>query len=353
MPSTLRSAVRQRLRHAVITGGLEFARLAGRAGLMTSARGNGAIFTLHHVRPKAVQAFEPNAHLEITPAFLDEAIVHLAEEGYQFVALHDLPARMAIARPEERFAAFTLDDGYRNNALHAQPVFTRHKVPFTVFVAGGFACRTHSIWWETLTELLRGLAHIEFDFGAGPVVLPLASPFQKQAAFNRFAAFVHAGSDEASAIARLDEIAARNGIDPLLITERLVLREPELKSLALNPLATLGAHTISHRALARLPDDEARREMRDSADRVEAMIGRRPDTFAYPYGDDAAVSPREHRLAAELGFRVAVTTLPGTLSQASFDRPTALPRISLNGLYQKRKYVEALASGIPFRLMRR
>lgn len=349
----IRSVVRQGLKRAVITGGLEFAHLAERVGLMTSARGMGAIFTLHHVRPKLPQAFDPNAHLEITPEFLDLAIEHLREEGYQFIALADMPARLAIARAGERFAAFTLDDGYRNNAMYAQPVFTRHKVPFTVFVAPGFACKTHGIWWETLTELLRAVPHLEFDFGSGAVTMPLATPFQKQAAFTRFAHFIQSDIAETAAIEKLDAAAKAHGIDPLMITERLVMREPELKSLVLNPLASIGAHTVSHRALARLSDEDARREMDESAGRIAAIIGHRPETFAYPYGDRVAVSPREHRLAKELGFRVAVTTEPGTLSARSFDAPAALPRISLNGLYQKPKYVGALASGIPFRLVRR
>jgi len=347
------SSMRQGLKRAAITGGLEVAHLAGRAGLMAGARGMGAIFTLHHVRPKTRQAFDPNAHLEITPDFLDAAIRHLADEGYQFVALADMPARLAIARAGERFAAFTLDDGYRNNAVHAQPVFTQHRVPFTVFVAPGFAARTHGIWWETLAELLRAVPHLEFDFGAGPVTLPLATPLQKQVAFARFARFIQAEADEAAAIERLDAVARAHGIDPLMTAERLVMREPELKSLALNPLASIGAHTVSHRALARLDDGEARREMAESAERIAAITGHRPETFAYPYGFSAAVSPREHRIAKGLGFRVAVTTAPGTLSPRSFDTPMALPRISLNGLYQKPKYVGALASGIPFRLMRR
>ena len=345
--------IRNAVKRAVITGGLEFAHLAERAGLMTSARGMGAIFTLHHVRPKVEHGFDPNAHLEITPEFLDAAIDELRAEGYQFVALADMPARMAVARPGERFAAFTLDDGYRNNAVHAQPVFTRQKVPFTVFVAPGLSCKTHSIWWETLAELLRALPHLEFDFGSGPVTMPLSTPFQKQAAFARFAAFIQTGTDEADAVARLDVAAHRHGVDPAALTDRLVMGEPEVKSLALNPFATIGAHTVSHRALARLDEAEARREMDESAGRIAALTGARPETFAYPYGDRASVSPREHRLARDLGFRVAVTTEPGTLSPRSFDTATALPRISLNGLYQKRKYVGALASGIPFRLMRR
>jgi peptidoglycan/xylan/chitin deacetylase (PgdA/CDA1 family) len=349
----IRSVMRQGLRRAVITGGLEFAHLAERVGLMASARGMGAIFTLHHVRPKTPQTFDPNAHLEITPDFLDAAIEHLTEEGYQFVALDDMPARLAIARGGERFAAFTLDDGYRNNAVHAQPVFTRHKVPFTVFVSPGFACKTHGIWWETLTELLRVAPHLEFDFGSGAIALPLATLFQKQTAYVRLAHFIQAEMDEATAIERLDAAARAHGIDPLMITERLVMREPELKSLVVNPLASIGAHTVSHRALARLGDAEARQEMEQSAERIAAIIGHRPDTLAYPYGGRASVSPREHRLARDLGFRVAVTTDPGTISARSFDAPTTLPRISLNGHYQKAKYVGALASGIPFRLMRR
>ncbi|MDX3925543.1 MAG: polysaccharide deacetylase family protein [Shinella sp.] len=352
MSTMISNAMRRGLKRAAITSGLEFALLAERAGLMASARGRGAIFTLHHVRPKVPQDFDPNAHLEITPEFLDRTIRHLAADGYRFVPLGALPERLEDGGQGERFAAFTLDDGYRNNAVHAQPVFTEHQVPFTIFVAGGLVDKTHSIWWETLASLLRGLPQIEFDFGAGPVTLPLAGTPQKQAAFSRFAAFVHE-SDEAAAVARLDALARTHGVDPMLITDRLVMREPELKSLVTNPLVTLGAHTISHRALARLDEDEARREMEQSAERVEAIAGRRPDTFAYPYGDRHAVSPREHGIARELGFRVAVTTEPGTLDRTSPDRLTALPRISLNGLYQKQRYVSALASGIPFRLMRR
>lgn len=349
---TLKNVMRRGLKHAAITGGLELSNLAERIGLMTSARGRGAIFTLHHVRPKVEHAFDPNRHLEVTPEFLDETIRFLTSEGYMFVPLHQIAARMAIARRDERFAAFTLDDGYRNNAVHAQPIFVEHRVPFTVFVTGGFACRTHSIWWETLTELLRALPHIEFDFGSGPVTLPLATTWQKEAAFARFADFIQS-SDEERAIKALDNAARAHRIDPLLITERLIMREPELKSLVLNPLATLGAHTISHRALARLEEHEAREEMQASAERIECITGIRPVAFAYPYGFSPTVSAREHRLAAEIGFQVAVATVPGTLDTRSFDNPMALPRISLNGLYQKRKYVAALASGIPFKLMRR
>ncbi|HEV7307381.1 polysaccharide deacetylase family protein [Ensifer sp.] len=346
MGANINSTIRSIVRRAAIATGLELASGLSRAGMMAGARGAGAIFTLHHVRPKLDRAFDPNAHLEVTPEFLDAALTALKRDGYRFVALEDLPH--ALAEGAGRLACFTLDDGYRNNLDHALPVFERHRAPFTVFVSGGFVDRTHTLWWETLADLLSAGDTLRFDFGAGEETLRARTTSEKQQVFNRVAAFVH-GGDEAAAVAKLNAAALRYGIAPTAIAERLTLDEAGLRRLAGSPLASLGAHTISHRAVARLGAHEARREIDLSARRVEAIAGKRPRTFAYPYGDAAAVSPRDHHLVANLGFTLAVTTQPGTLSGKGVGLH-ALPRISLNGHFQRARYASALASGIPFRL---
>lgn len=341
--------VRNNIKRAVIAGGLNAAHVLARAGLMAGARGRGAVFTLHHVRPKLERAFDPNAHLEITPGFLEDTILALERGGYRFVPLEDLPGCL-VSADERPFACFTLDDGYRNNLEYAQPLFERYGVPFTIFVTAGYVDRTHTLWWETLADLLSVRREVRFDFGAGAETLATGTLAQKQAAFDRVAAHIHS-ADEASAVAALNSIAAEQGIDPYAITERLTLDEDGLRASINCPLASLGAHTISHRAVARLSDDEARREISTSAARVEAIAGRRPLSFAYPYGFRPTVSPRDHRLVADFGFAVAVTTEPGTLSSGA--NPHALPRISLNGHFQNTRHVAALASGIPFRLVAR
>ena len=71
--------------------------------------------------------------------------------------------------------------------------------------------------------------------------------------------------------------------------------------------------------------------------------------MAYPYGDRRSVSPKVAALSEWAGFRLAVTTRPGTLSERSLEHAQMLPRVSLNGFYQKPAHVSALASGIPFR----
>jgi peptidoglycan/xylan/chitin deacetylase (PgdA/CDA1 family) len=159
-------------------------------------------------------------------------------------------------------------------------------------------------------------------------------------------------ADETRVVAELNEEARRHGVDPLAITLDLTMRAEELRALAENPLVSYGAHTVSHRGLARLPDAEARSEIVQSVEAVETLTGRKADGFAYTYGDARSVSARERQILRDLGITIGVTTRPGVVTADMAADMTALPRISFNGLYQKGRYVRALASGIPFRVLR-
>ena len=77
---------------------------------------------LHHVCPGGglSPGFSPNRGLELTPEFLDQVIAMVKARGFDLVNLDEAERRMSSGgRP---FAAFTLDDGYRDNMVHAQPV---------------------------------------------------------------------------------------------------------------------------------------------------------------------------------------------------------------------------------------
>ncbi|MEQ1953070.1 polysaccharide deacetylase family protein [Mesorhizobium yinganensis] len=338
------------LKHAIIRTGLE-AIAASRAGsLWPQAGGRGVIFTLHHVRPESAESFVPNALLSVTPEFLDQAIAASKESGLVPVALEDLPHLLADPDDKRRFVAFTLDDGYRNNAEFAAPVFRKHKVPYTIFITEGFVERTRSLWWEVAEALLRRASSIRLDTGTGSEELPLATPGQKNAAFERLSRLIQS-IEEDTAVAQIERLASAHGIDPLGVTDRLIMSNDELRRLAADPLARFGAHTLTHVNLRRVDDARLRSELTGSIDAVENNVGYRPNAFAYPYGYPSAVGDREIKAAAEAGLSIAVTTQPGVLAPSNLDRPTAFHRVSLNGLFQKKRYVKALISGIPFRLM--
>ena len=94
-------------------------------------------------------------------------------------------------------------------------------------------------------------------------------------------------------------------------------------------------------------DATVRAEMQMSRAVLEAALGKRPEHLAYPVGDPTSAGPREFRIAAELGFKTAVTTRPGVLFKAHRDYLTALPRISVNGNFQRPRYTKVLIAGAP------
>jgi peptidoglycan/xylan/chitin deacetylase (PgdA/CDA1 family) len=105
---------------------------------------------------------------------------------------------------------------------------------------------------------------------------------------------------------------------------------------------------VHHYELAKLPADEARSEMLQSAEILAEKLGKRPTHISYPIGGPASAGEREFALAEELGFCSGVTTRPGGLYPHHAQMLYALPRISLNGLFQKHRYVDVFATGALF-----
>jgi peptidoglycan/xylan/chitin deacetylase (PgdA/CDA1 family) len=347
MSASWRAMTKRSAKTLAIRAGLEAVALSGAGRFVPSAAGRGVIFTLHHVRPARRYGFEPNGHLSVTPEFLDQAIATARQCGLHPVHLEELPELLANSSDRRKFICFTLDDGCRDNEKFAAPVFRKHGVPYTIFITPGFVERSRTMWWETAEALTRTAASFNFNFGHGIETVQCLSRPEKFLAFDRLANFVES-VDEDDAVAKIDQAAISAGIDPLDIVDREIMTAAELQDLVADPLVRLGAHTITHPNLSRVSDHRLRQELEQSAVRVAAYSGRTPTSFSYPYGGRHAVGLRETTAAVDTGFTVAVTTQPGVLNSESLERPTELPRVSLNGQYQKSRYVRALASGLPF-----
>ena len=317
-------------------------------------RGLGAILMLHHVRPWVERAFAPpqNRLLEVTPECLDQALTLAAQAGYRFVGLDEIPSVLEAGRTEQPVLALTFDDGYRDNLEFALPVLRRHRAPATVFITTGFADRSACLWWIDLENVIRNASSIRAQVGAETITAPAATPVEKVAAFELLYWKLRA-RPEAELRAVIANLRQEYGVDSRGAVERLCLDWDGVRQLAEDPLVTIGAHTLTHPMLRQHDTDFARREMAAARDAIQREIGRPVRHMAYPVGDKTSAGPREFRLARELGFRTAVTTRPGMLFPQHGAHLTALPRVSLNGLFQERAQLEALLSGIPFWLWNR
>ena len=113
----------KRFRKTFIRAGLDALYFSGaHVWLRPIFAGLGAIFTLHHVRPRRDAEFQPNCHLEVTPEFLREMLTHLRAHEIEIITLDEMHRRLIEGNFSQRFACFTFDDGYRDNRDFALPV---------------------------------------------------------------------------------------------------------------------------------------------------------------------------------------------------------------------------------------
>ncbi len=336
------------LRYAAIAGMFEVLWASRLTTLIRKAsRARGVIFTLHRVLPEPPADFAPNAILQVTPDFLDFAIPRIRQLGFDIVDLGEGLRRLESEADDRRFAVFTFDDAYRDNLKYALPVLRRHQCPFTLYVPTALVDGVGEVWWQALEDIVAGQEALAITGEGETEYLPTATLSQKHAAYDLLYARMRA-MPEPDRVALVRDLAARYDFDLAAQCRALIMDWAELRAFADEQLCTIGAHTVHHYELAKLPPEQARHEIAQSVKVIEAQFGRRPLHLSYPIGGPASAGPRDYKLAAELGLRSAVTTIPGALYRHHRDSLHALPRVSLNGRFQRRRYVDVFAAPAVF-----
>jgi peptidoglycan/xylan/chitin deacetylase (PgdA/CDA1 family) len=334
------------LKKVALRTGMEALYFSGAHRLLQPLLGGvGAILTLHHVRPARKDAFQPNRLLEVSPEFLDDVIGGLRRAGVDLVTLDEMHRRLKEQDFRRRFVCVTFDDGYRDNLSYALPVLKKHEVPFAIYIPTSFPDRAGELWWLTLEAAIARHSRIALVMDGEDRRYDCHTTEAKYELYEHIYWWLRSLPSEHDLRDAVRELGARYGIDSASFCKDLCMTWDEIRQIAAEPLATIGAHTVDHVMLKKASDAEVRSEMQQSAAVIEAALGRKPAHFSYPLGDRTSAGPREFSIAAELGFKTAVTTRPGVLFPEHAAHLTALPRISLNGEYQRRRYAKVLLSG--------
>jgi len=342
------------LRHIVVKSALEALYFSGAHRLMRPFVGGvGAILMLHHVRPARRDGFQPNRRFEITPDFLEAVVRRLRRSGVDFVSLDEVHRRLTQRDFQRRFIALTFDDGYRDNKEWAYPILKQREVPFAIYVPTSFPDRLGQLWWSALEQIVGGKDAIVLEMDGRDCRLSCRSLREKRQVYDCLYGWLRSLPSESAMHDAVRELAARYGVDLAAVCQAECMSWEEIAALAADPLVTIGAHSVNHVALAKASADVVRSELKMSRAVLEAALGRAPRHLAYPYGDPSAVGPREYAIAAELGFLTAVTAQPGVLFPEHSAHLTALPRIPINGEFQRGRYVDVLVSGASVALANR
>lgn len=126
-------------------------------------------------------------------------------------------------------------------------------------------------------------------------------------------------------------------IAPGLLGQTNYITEEELRSLASDPLCTIGAHSMRHELLRFQSDMTVRRELTDSQKYLEDIFAREIADFAFPYGSVYACSRSNIRQVADCGFQRGFSTLNRAVARTDLTAPWFLPRKNINDFILQRK----------------
>ena len=335
------------MKQTIIRSGLETLYFSGMHQMMQPVFGGiGSILTLHHVRPARASRFQPNRLLEITPEFLESLLRRLRRSRRDIISLDEMHQRLVSGETGRRFVCVTFDDGYRDNLRWAYPLLKKYDVPFGLYIPTSFPDRIGELWWIAVEAMIGKNSRIGLTIDGKDRFFECGSIREKRLLYNDVYGWLRSMKSEAELRKVVRDLAARHGVDMAEVCADECMDWDELNQIAADPLCTIGAHTVNHVMLKKLDTDQAvRSEIEQSRAVIEAALGKRPQHLAYPVGDPTSAGPREFRIASELGFKTAVTTRPGVIFRKHREHLTALPRISVNGDFQRQRYVKVLMSG--------
>lgn len=261
--------------------------------------------------------------------FFDTEIL-AADFRWQMAALGAYFSPLSLAEAVERLqggdlppraVCVTFDDGYRDNYEVALPVLEDLGIPATFFVSSGYV-NGGIMWNDVVREYVRHAGNGRVDLRpAGLPLLETATIDQQQAAIREVTGRLKQASleERECCVAFMRERAGLRSSD-LMMTDAM-LRDAAARGVE------LGAHTVSHPILRKLPDAAAAAEIRGAKEALEGITGGVVRYFAYPNGVPAEDYEERHvRMVREAGFEAALSTRWGTAGRCS-DR-WQLPRFT-------------------------
>src|SRR5690606_18310636 len=220
----------------------------------------GVIFTLHRVLPDDPADFAPNAILQVKPDFLDFTVKRVRELGLDIVDVGEALRRIESDEPERSFAVFTFDDAYRVNLRHALPILRRNQCPFTLYVPTALVDGVGEVWWQALEDIIAAQDAVAVTYAGETDYIPTGTATEKHEAFDQLYRRMRA-MPEPDRVELIRALASQYGFDLAAHCRELIMDWSELKTFAAEQLCTIGAHTVHHYELSKLPPAEMRNEI--------------------------------------------------------------------------------------------
>ena len=280
----------------------------------------GIVFMLHRFREAP---FAPAGH---ESAALRRALEYLRRKRYRIIALEELLRLAAAGEPiPDRAVAFTIDDGYLEQAVIASPLFAEFDCPVTTFVTTGFLDRQLWFWWDQIEYVFANTDVTDLRVQLGEQILEysLRTPDARALATADLTVRCKTVSNEIKlgAIQDLGNVA-RVQIPDVAPPRYAPMTWDQLRDCERRGM-TFGPHTVTHPILSRVPAEQSKWEITESWRRLREEASRPVPIFCYPNGGVADYSEREISHLDKLDFLGAVVGSDGFVSAGAMPRHCA------------------------------
>lgn len=265
------------------------------------------ILIFHRVLEKS----DPLYPGEIDRVQFDQQMCLLAEH-FNVLSLKGAVDRLSSGELPSRAVAITFDDGYADNLSIATPILKKYNLPATVFVSTGFLDGGR-MWNDTVIESVRNWPDQQIDLSdLGLGSMECRTEQNKRDLISNILNAIKY-RDPQSRQKFVDELSVRvAGLPTDLMLTTDGVRELHTQGIE------IGAHTVSHPILASLDCNEAQREIAQSKEQLEEVIGERVRFFAYPNGRYQSDYNQSHvDMLRSLGFEAGLSTHWGVATHAT------------------------------------
>lgn len=293
------------------------------SGLFRSLSGDlPAVVTYHGVFPKGYKVRNAALDGNLVRADSLRRQLTLLKKHYNVISPEEfLQWMVGKFSPPRRSVLLTCDDALRNAMLEMVPILLEENLSCLFFATGASSKeRPSMLWYEELYLMLLIADHsVQVDMPEANVRVVDLPPTERHAAWWKLVGQL-SQFDWQRRCEFLDQIRSQLELsenwrlqfeeDEILASRFLILNRTGLRQLSEAGM-TIGAHSLSHPILARMPEALARHEISRSRAVLEEALGKAVWAFGYPFGDAHTVTKRELLLAEQSGFQCAFMNIGG------------------------------------------
>lgn len=246
-------------------------------------------------------------------ASLRSAFAYLRRRRYEVVPLLDLFEGKIRSQGKAKLVAFTIDDGFANQAELAAPLFVEYGYPATVFLISGFLDGRLLPWDYRVPYIFSHTRKrvLSVQVAGETVRYFLRNPGARRRAVKDFRILCKLlpTAQVDAVIAHLEQAADVStpalpvpGYAPMTWD---TARQLESAGISFAP------HSVSHGILSRMTQEQALYEITHSWQRLREELKNPVPIFAFPSGRSIDFGIREMMVVKQLGLKGAVSAEPG------------------------------------------